>query len=261
VRLSRACYAVTGLGYAPPWCVNAGFIVGDKVTLVVDTGGNALAAATIYGYATAVRNPNRLIVLNTEKHFDHIGGNSYFAQHSNIDIWGHPALKRTEAEFTAEIEEFNGLIPNRARRERREAEVFFGGTQLTLPTRKVQPGAAFELGGTVAEIHFTPGHTPTNISVWVPEDRVLFAGDCLVNGYLANLDAAGPGGWLTWLDSLEIIEALDPKFVVCGHGPVARDGDVSRIIQTVRRTLEAAIESGHSPTAAAADDATAAGPA
>jgi glyoxylase-like metal-dependent hydrolase (beta-lactamase superfamily II) len=249
LRLTSNCYAVTGLGYAPPWCVNAGFVAGREATLIVDTGGNALAAATIYGYATAVRTSNRLIVMNTEKHFDHIGGNNTFAQHTGVEVWGHPGIARTEAEFEAEIEEFNATIPNAARRERKEAQVFFGGTKLTNPTKHFKPGAAFDLGGCLAEIHFTPGHTQTNVSVWIPEDRVLYAGDCLINGYLANLDASGPGGWLTWLDSLEMIEQLDPKFVVCGHGPVAREGDVTRIIKTVRRTLEAAIESGKSPTA------------
>ena len=49
MRVSNRCYAVTGLGYLAPWCVNAGFVAGSEVTLVVDTGANALAAATIYG--------------------------------------------------------------------------------------------------------------------------------------------------------------------------------------------------------------------
>ena len=38
LRLSSRCYAVTGLGYSLPWCVNSGFIVGEESTLVVDTG-------------------------------------------------------------------------------------------------------------------------------------------------------------------------------------------------------------------------------
>ncbi len=41
MRLSNRCYAVTGLAYQLPWVVNAGFIVGDEETLIVDTGANA----------------------------------------------------------------------------------------------------------------------------------------------------------------------------------------------------------------------------
>jgi hypothetical protein len=40
MQISDHCFAVTGLGYVSPWCVNSGFIVGNKMTLVVDTGGN-----------------------------------------------------------------------------------------------------------------------------------------------------------------------------------------------------------------------------
>ena len=49
-------------------------MVGQHTTLIVDTAANALAAATIHGYATIARPGNRLVVIDTEKHFDHIGG-------------------------------------------------------------------------------------------------------------------------------------------------------------------------------------------
>jgi glyoxylase-like metal-dependent hydrolase (beta-lactamase superfamily II) len=98
VRISERCYAVTGLAYTLPWVVNAGFIVGDEETLIVDTGANTLAAATIHGYATAVRPDNRLSVVNTEKHFDHIGGNGFFPE-LEAPIHGHPGIARTAAEL------------------------------------------------------------------------------------------------------------------------------------------------------------------
>ena len=43
MKISARCYAVTGLAYSPPWSVNAGFITGEEVTLIVDTGGNGAA--------------------------------------------------------------------------------------------------------------------------------------------------------------------------------------------------------------------------
>jgi glyoxylase-like metal-dependent hydrolase (beta-lactamase superfamily II) len=228
MRISERCFAVTGLGYSTPWCVNAGFIVGDAVTLVVDTGANSLGAATIYGYATAVRPSNRIQVINTEKHFDHIGGNGFFLE-QGVEVWGHAGIHRTETEFIDEKTEFNQGIANQARRSAHEER-------------------SFDLGGCVAEILFTPGHTETNLSVWTPGDGILFTGDCLINGYIPNLDAGGPSDWRTWLDSLNRVEALEPRIVVTGHGPVARDGEVPEIIGTVRRVLKESIERSYSPT-------------
>jgi glyoxylase-like metal-dependent hydrolase (beta-lactamase superfamily II) len=247
MRLSNRCYAVTGLGYSAPWCVNAGFVVGDNLTLVVDTGGNALAAQTIHGYASAVRPANRLRVIDTEKHFDHIGGNGFFRE-LGIDVWGHVAALRTPAEFAAEIAEFNDAIPNAARRARGEAQAFFHRTLLTIPNRQIDADTRFDLGGCTVEILLTPGHTPANLSVWVPDDGVVFTGDCLISEYLPNLDAGGPQEWQTWLDSITRIEWLNPATVVPGHGPVARGREVQVVADAVRGVLREAIARGYSPT-------------
>ena len=74
MKLTKNCFAVLGFGYYPPWIVNSGFILGANKTLVVDSG-LIIAAQTIYGYAKNVKPGNEIIVVNTEKHLDHIGGN------------------------------------------------------------------------------------------------------------------------------------------------------------------------------------------
>jgi glyoxylase-like metal-dependent hydrolase (beta-lactamase superfamily II) len=250
MRLSDRCFAVTGLAYVPPWSVNSGFVAGERITLLVDTGANALAAATIHGYASAARPDNRLIVINTEKHFDHIGGNGFFRE-QGIDIHGHIGVQRTDDEFRSEIAEFNEQISSPARRVGREAEVFYSGTRLANPNRPISQDTVLNLGDCEAQIILTPGHTPTNLSVYVPSDGVLFSGDCLVNGYMPNLDCGTISDWQDWLRSLDRIAGLAPKIVVPGHGPVTRDGEVTRLIEAVRKTIEQSLESGRSPTSSA----------
>jgi cyclase len=247
MRISDRCYAVTGLGYSTPWSVNAGFIVGDETTLVVDTGACASSAATIHGYATAVRPENRLRVINTEKHFDHVLGNGYFSGRG-IEIWGHSKVDRSQSEFEVELQEFNDGIPNRARRAAGEARAFFFGTQLAMPQYLVECDVAFELGNCRVEILMTPGHTSTNLSVWVPEERVVYTGDCLINQYLPNLDAGGIEDWQLWLQSVNRLEALGANTVVVGHGPVAQGDEVGQVIDSVRSILSTAIANGRSPT-------------
>ena len=247
MRLSQHCYALTGLGYVPPWSVNAGFIAGRETTLIVDTGACSLAAATIHGYASAVRPNNRLAVINTERHFDHIGGNSYFRDRC-IDVYGHTELRRTEDEFRSEMDEFNNLIADRSRRVRREAAAFYAGTRLENPNRPIAENTSLDLGDCAVEFILTPGHTPTNLSVWVKQDAVLFSGDCLVNLYLPNLDAGTAIDWQKWLHSLDLIEQLKPSAIVPGHGPISTGDDIGRLIESVRGVLEQAIVDGYSPT-------------
>jgi glyoxylase-like metal-dependent hydrolase (beta-lactamase superfamily II) len=228
--------------------VNSGFIVGDRLTLVIDTGANTLAARTVHGYACAARPQNELRVLNTEKHFDHIGGNGFFRD-LGIDVWGHAGIERTGGEFQAEIAEFNDAIQCAVRRNRGEARVFFSDTRVVNPNRRITEETRFELGGCTAEILLTPGHTATNISVWVPDERALYTGDCLISGYLPNLDAGGPAEWRVWLESLRRIESLEPAIAVAGHGPVMRGDGIQLAVDTVRKVLEQAIALGCSPTA------------
>lgn len=247
MRLSNQCFAVTGLGYLPPWTVNAGFVTGQERTLIIDAGANAAAAATIYGYASAVGPGNDLLVLNTERHFDHIGGNSWFRD-LGIDIYGHASIERADAEFLAEIEEFNGEISNPARRALRESQVFYHNTRLTNPNCPISEDTRMDLGNCQIEILLTPGHTPSNISVYAPADGVLFCADTLVNGYLPNLDAGTVNDWQVWLKSLDRIAELSPDMIVPGHGPVAKGEEVPRLIASVRQVLERAIAKTNRPS-------------
>jgi glyoxylase-like metal-dependent hydrolase (beta-lactamase superfamily II) len=247
MRISEHCYAVTGLGYLPPWSVNAGFVAGNEVTLIIDTGANALAAATIHGYASAVRPNNRILVIDTEQHFDHIGGNSYFRE-LGIDVYGHASIERTREEFSAELADFNAQIPNPARRAAREANVFYHRSSLANPNCPIAKPMRFDLGGCDAEILLTPGHTASNLCIWVPGDGVVFTGDCLANRYVPNLDCATVEGWRQWLDSLDRLASLAPGAVVPGHGPVAVGEDAPRLIEAVRSVIEQSISSGFSPT-------------
>ena len=229
MRLSDRCYAVTGLAYKFPPVVNACFIVGEEETLIVDTGANASAAATIHGYGTAVSESNRLRVVNTEKHFDHIGGNGFFCV-LEASIHGHAGIQRTPDEFFRE----RASMPSG----------FHYATMVTNPDRPVTEDTVIDLGGCRVEFLLTPGHTDTNMCAWVPSDGVLYCGDVLISQYPLNLEAGnGLPSWKQWLHSLERIEALQPEVVVCGHGPVEFGPDVRALIDQARDTLLERIES------------------
>ena len=218
MRLTPSCYAVPGLCCLPPWSHTAGFVVGQNQTLVVDTGGNAAAAQTIHGYATAVRPGQPLVAVNTEPHLDHLLGNAFFAERG-VEVIGHAAIARTEADFAAYQEEILACIPERARRERHEERSFFSGTRLQNPTRSITEDVEIDLGRLSARLILTPGHTPSNLCVYIPAEKVLYAGDCLEPGYAPSLDG-GPIAWRDWLSSLRRIAALGAEVAVPGHGPL-----------------------------------------
>ena len=248
MKLTDNCFAVLGLGYSPPWVVNSGFVVGSEKTLIVDSGPMYLAAQTIYGYAKNIKPKNEMIVVNTEKHFDHIGGNSFFKE-KGIKIYAHEKNIRTEKEFDEEKKYFNKIIDNTKRRDANEEKIFFQSTTMVKPDYSLNDNEIFLLGNNVeAKIISTPGHTQTNISIFIPQDKVLYCGDCITNGYIPNLEAGNEDDWKIWLKSLELISSLDLDFIVPGHGNMIFGSDINERITVIRKTIEEAIIKGKAPT-------------
>ncbi|MGD1007612.1 MAG: MBL fold metallo-hydrolase [Ignavibacteriaceae bacterium] len=248
MKLTDNCYAVLGFGYYPPWMVNSGFIVGSTQTLIVDSGPNYLSAQTIYGYAKNIKPGNELIVINTEKHLDHIGGNSLFKD-NGVKIFGHIDINRNDSELKEDKNYFNKSILSNKRREAGEEEIFFQNTKIVNPDFPVENNRSFRLGGGLeAIIIYTYGHTSTNISVFVPGDKVLYCGDCIVSGYIPNLEASNKDDWKMWLESLNLIGKLDINYIVPGHGKVLSGIEIIKEVERIRSILKDAINSGIAPT-------------
>jgi glyoxylase-like metal-dependent hydrolase (beta-lactamase superfamily II) len=247
MQITQHCFALMGFAYTPPWSVNAGFIVGDAKTLIVDSGPNALAAATIRGYAQGVRPSNQLLVINTEQHLDHIGGNSHFADNS-IEVYGHAGIQRNDSELKSDIDEYSACTPNAVRREQREAAIVFTDTRIVNPNHKITSEIKFNLGNLNAEVLLTPGHTSTNLCLFVPAERVLFCGDSVVSGYLPNLEGGTIKDWQQWISTLDRIAGLEAEAIVCGHGPILKGDNVVKEIQRVRTIIERAILEEKAPT-------------
>jgi len=79
MKISKSCYGITGFSEETPWAVSSGFVIGGHSTLIIDTGSNYLSAQTIFGYSTGINQDNNSLVINTEPHFDHIGGTVFSA--------------------------------------------------------------------------------------------------------------------------------------------------------------------------------------
>jgi glyoxylase-like metal-dependent hydrolase (beta-lactamase superfamily II) len=101
-------------------------------------------------------------------------------------------------------------------------------------------------GKTIVITHPGGAHTAGDLIVWLPRERVLFAGDVLVeDGVTMVVD--GDSGEL--LKALGRIDSLNPGIVVPGHGAVPRHPTdlVSRTrtyITGLRTDMRAALEHG-----------------
>lgn len=240
MKISKSCYVIYGLTTIPPWMVNSGFIVGNKSTLIVDCGPNYLSAQTIYGYAKCAKPDNKIFAINTEPHFDHMGGNCLFRK-KGIDIYGHYKIKRTEEDLATVKKEFNMIVADKLRRNNKEGNLVFFKTEFANPNIPISKDISIDLGDLKIEIVLTPGHTKMNISVFVPSEGILYCGDAIVNGYFPNLEDGDVNDWKTWLDTLTKIEKINPRNIVSGHGEVMQGDQIFNEIDRIKNILIKAI--------------------
>ena len=97
------------------------------------------------------------------------------------------------------------------------------------------------MGDTRIEIiHFGPAQSPGDISVWLPQQRILIAGDIAfyqrLLGIFPDTDVAG------WVESFDIMAALKPAIVIPGHGEPTDIETVRTSTQGYLQYLTAEIE-------------------
>jgi glyoxylase-like metal-dependent hydrolase (beta-lactamase superfamily II) len=115
------------------------------------------------------------------------------------------------------------------------------------PDRPVTGIDTLRLGGRVVVVaHPGAAHSAGDLTIWLPRERILFAGDLLIeDGITMVVD--GSSGQL--LRALGRIESLNPRVVVPGHGAIPRKplelvARTRDYISGLRRDMKSAIERG-----------------
>ena len=208
---------------------NVGIIVGTKATLVVDTGLGPRNGETVRRVAGTVSTNADVYVVSTHFHPEHALGESAFpasakiirarAQQQDIDEFGLALAKTFSSRSPLAAELLDGA-------RFRKADIFFD-REYTL-----------DLGGVrVRLLSLGPTHTRGDTIVWVEGDRILFAGDVVMNRTFVAF-ASPYSSVKAWLAAFDQLEPLRPARIVPSHGPV---GDASLI--TDQRTMMRAIQS------------------
>jgi cyclase len=83
----------------------------------------------------------------------------------------------------------------------------------------------------------TPGHVPSEISVYHPFSGSLFAGDTIYEGTPLTTRFGGPKEWKQWIRSLEKLEKLDIRNIVPGHGKICGKEEIRRNIAYLENVL------------------------
>ncbi len=216
-QLSASAWAVEGLSAlgSPTnrnFISNAGFVLTrDGVVLIDALGSPALAQRLL----DEIRK-------HTNKPVTHVIVTHYHADH----IYGLQALKATGAKVIAHqaAREYLNSDTARLRLEASRTELapwIDKDTRLVPADEWLNGDRELVIGGVVLRIKpVGPSHTPEDLVVYLPQEKVLFAGDLVFRNRIPFVGQADSRQWIKALDALL---AFDASVILPGHGPVSTD--------------------------------------
>jgi glyoxylase-like metal-dependent hydrolase (beta-lactamase superfamily II) len=243
-ELGDGCFAYLQPDGGWGWS-NAGLVVGDGASLLVDTLFDLhLTADMLATMEPHTRAAPIATVVNTHANGDHCYGNQLVGGSEII------ASSATAAEM-ADVPPSTLAALNAATGELGELfRSFFGafdfdGIEPVLPTRTFDGRLDVEVGGrTVELIEVGPAHTRGDTLVHVPEARTMYTGDIL---FVGGTPIVWAGPLSNWVAACDLMLGMDLDIVVPGHGPVTDKAGVAAVrdyLAYIDREATAAHRSG-----------------
>ncbi len=197
---------------APPGYENSGhnnnltFIVTGEGVVVVNGSAAYLLAKALHEEIKTITDQPIKLVINENGQGHAMLGNAYWTEQ------GVPVLAHVDA--AEEFEDRGAQILTRMQsynKEKSEKTVLQG------PTETFEEEKHVEMGRFKIEIkNLGPAHSPGDIAVWLPEQKLVIAGDMAFHERM--LPIFDDTDTAAWLESWENFEALGALYVIPGHG-------------------------------------------
>ncbi|MFF2430952.1 MBL fold metallo-hydrolase [Streptomyces mirabilis] len=211
---------------------NCGLIHSDGEALLVDTPYTpGLTEAFLAEAHRAAGDTVLRTVVATHANGDHtwgaqcLPGSQILATDAALE---HQCLEPTPQELSTLIHDSDPDQPLGWYFRRHFGKFDFSGIQVLPPTRTFSGRYDLLLGQIPVELHEVgPAHTVGDLIVHLPDQRVVFAGDIVFSGdhpchWAGPLDRVAAAG--------ERILALDPEWIIPGHGPLMTPADLRKYI-------------------------------
>jgi len=195
---------------------NAGIIIGQDFLVAVDALISSRESRRFIKDIRKISPKPIKFLVDTHYHLDHALGNSEFAKLGTVIISheNDQANLQKAGEGMLQHAKQSGLSDQDLR-----------GTKLAYPTLTFSERVTLYLGNDKVELLFLgPSHTTGSVLVFIPQEKVLFAGDLLFTDchpFLGEADIAG------WIKVLDYIMTMDVDKIIPGHGPVSSKKDVA----------------------------------
>ena len=204
---------------------NAAFVITPAGVVVIDALGSPALAVRLLAEIKKVTPIPVTHVLVTHYHADHIYGLQTMKA-AGAKILAHEAARVYLNSDTARL---------RLEASRQELAPWVNEeTVLVAADEWISNDRSITIGGVTFEIkRVGPSHTPEDIAIYLPTEKVLFAGDLVFRSRIPYVGQADSRHWILALDQLL---AFDTHVIVPGHGAISRQA--RNDMQLTRNYLE-----------------------
>ena len=192
------------------------FTDSESATLI-DSGYVTHQEQTVALIAHALNGRKLDRLVNTHLHSDHCGGNAVLQAHypdlktfippgeaAAVAVWNEPALSYEPTGQLCPRFKFDGLL---------------------------QAGQSLRLANLDWHVMAAPGHDPHSVILFEPSHKILISADALwANGFgVVFPELEGVSAFQDVAATLDLIESLQPIWIIPGHGPIFQDVDVALV--------------------------------
>jgi glyoxylase-like metal-dependent hydrolase (beta-lactamase superfamily II) len=197
---------------------NSVIIEGAREVMLVDAQLTKTSAEKVLQQIRETKKPLSIIYV-THEHADHFLGLEVFKEaYPGVRIIANSAVvDRVNKVYQEKVDKWKKILGS-------------GATSQVVAIEKFD-GNSIEFENSKIELlKDVQGDTDENTMLWIPEQRILIAGDVLFNNmhaYTAETDSKARG---KWLNSINKIRELKPSVVIPGHSKVGAPLDASSAV-------------------------------
>ena len=210
-----------GPGVSAAGVSNPGMIAGSDYLLAIDATQGPIPANAFIAASKQATGKDFGRLINTHHHGDHVNGNQFF---THAEILSHPYCRNECVKAAATTPKMWDKMPGVA--EGTEAR------KLVPPSVTFKDDLTYFIGDTEVQFKFAgPAHTWGDIMAYLPQYKILFAGDVAffwVAPYANN-------SYITkWIEVCDKIAGWDVDVIVPGHGPIGGKKELAEMANYFR---------------------------
>ncbi len=186
--------------------INTGFYMDDSGVYVINTGTSRIYGEQQRALIDSIsKNKSVKQVLALNLHPDYFLGNQAYPK----EVLSATKLTAQGIKAEAALYETNLY---------RLCGDWMKGSESVFPAQTILPGKLKALGDKPIETLELKGHTDSDLVVFDPESKVMWAGGLV---FYKRIVTTPHAQLKPWIESLKKLQALKPKVVVPSHGPVS----------------------------------------